>query len=114
MNYDEFKGGPARSVFAGLGQDWASLLVLAGSFEQLRSMVIDRNDRDVGCFTKAVRRYATTCSTGEYLLLVAICALVDFADLADDLAGSRAWQDITRGCDGRFRAAIAACVEAAP
>jgi hypothetical protein len=40
--------------------------------------------------------------------------LADFAHVADELSGGRAWQDITRGCDLRFRAAIAACVEATP
>jgi hypothetical protein len=114
MEFAEFKNGPARSVFAGLGQVWPVLLERSDSFEHLRSAVVDQNDRDVGRFARAVRRYAKTCSTGEYRLLVAIRALVDFADLADDLAGARAWQDITRGCDARFRAAIAACVMEAP
>jgi hypothetical protein len=47
-------------------------------------------------------------------LLLAICAAVDFAHVADDLAAGRAWQDIAAGCDRRCRAAIAACVMEAP
>jgi hypothetical protein len=107
-------GGPARSLFAGLGKDWAALLEHADSFEHLRHTIIRHNDRDVGRFVAAVRRYAKTCSTGEYRLLLAACALADFGHVADELADGRAWRDITRGCDLRFRAAIAACVQAAP
>jgi hypothetical protein len=114
MDFLEFKNGPARSLFAGLGEDWAALLEQASSFEHLRHMVIGHNDRDIGRFVKAVRRYAKTCSSGEYRLLLAVTAFADFGHVADELAGGRAWQDITRGCDLRYRAAIAACVAAAP
>jgi hypothetical protein len=48
------------------------------------------------------------------MLLFAVCAVVDFTHLADDLTGGRAGQDITAGCDPRYRAAIAACVLATP
>ena len=65
---------------------------------------------ELGRFVKAARSYAKTCSSGEPRLLLAVCAAVDFAYLADDLAGGRAWQDITAGCDLRYRAAIAARV----
>jgi hypothetical protein len=114
MNFTEFESGPARCIFAGLGTDWAVILEEAYSFEELRQEIVFHNDRDVGRFVAAVRRYAGKCSSGEYRLLLAICAFADFAHVADELAGGRAWQDITRGCDLRFRAAIAACVEAAP
>jgi hypothetical protein len=114
MDFADFKAGPAGSVFAGLGRDWAALLEQASSFEHLRRMVISYNDRDVGRFVKVVRRYAKTCSSGEYRLLLAVAALADFGHVADELADGRAWQDITRGCDLQYRAAIAACVEAAP
>jgi hypothetical protein len=96
MDFTDFKTGPARSVFAGLGQDWAALLQQASSFEHLRCVVISHNDRDIGRFVKAVRRYAKTCSSGEYRLLLAVTALADFGHVADELAGGRAWQDITR------------------
>ena len=32
MEFTEFKAGPARSVFAGLGRDWAAILEEAWSF----------------------------------------------------------------------------------
>lgn len=51
---------------------------------------------------------------GLYRLLLAVAAFADFGHVADELAGGRAWQDITRGCDLRYRAAIAACVAATP
>ncbi|MBR0749983.1 hypothetical protein JQ582_39345 [Bradyrhizobium japonicum] len=114
MKFTEFKTGPARSVFAGLGKDWAAILDEAYSFEELRREIVFHNDRDVGRFVAAVRRYAGKCSSGEFRLLLAVCALADFGHVADELSGGRAWQDITRGCDLRFRAAIAACVEEAP
>lgn len=114
MNFAEFKLGPARSIFAGLGTDWAVILDEAYSFEELRQEIVFHNDRDVGHFVAAVRRYARKCSSGEYRLLLAICAFADFGHVADELSGGRAWQDMTRGCDLRFRATIAACVEAAP
>ncbi|MHC2623871.1 hypothetical protein ACVIW2_005903 [Bradyrhizobium huanghuaihaiense] len=113
MNFTEFKSGPARSIFAGLGTDWVAILDEAHSFEELRREIVFHNDRDIGRFVAAVRRYARKCSSGEYRLLLAICAFADFGHVADELAGGRAWQDITRGCELRFRA-IAACVEAAP
>ena len=114
MEFTEFKSGPASSLFAGLGKDWAAIREEAYSFEHLRRTIIHYNDRDVGRFVAVVRRYAGKCSSGEYRLLLAVCALADFGHVADELAGGRAWQDITRGCDHRFQAAIAACVEAAP
>lgn len=115
MNFTEFKSGPARSIFAGLGTHWTAILDEAYSFEELRQEILFHNDRDdVGRFVAAVRRYAGKCSSGEYRLLLAICAFADFGHVADELSAGRAWQDITRGCDLRFRAAIAACVEAAP
>ena len=43
MDFAEFKNGPARSLFAGLGKDWAALLEQASSFEHLRRMVISHN-----------------------------------------------------------------------
>jgi hypothetical protein len=114
MNFTEFKRGPAGSVFAGLGKEWADLLQSTGCFEDLRRAVVVRNAKDIGLFVTVVRRYAETCSSGEFRLLLAICTLVDFGHLADDLADGKAWQDLVTGCDRRFRAAIAACVMEAP
>jgi hypothetical protein len=114
MNFTEFKNGPAGSVLAGLGKEWADLLQSTGCFEDFRHAVVIRNAKDIGLFVTAVRRYAGICSSGEFRLLLAICTLVDFGHLADDLADGKAWQDLVMGCDRRFRAAIAACMMEAP
>ena len=113
MPFSDFKVGPARGVFAGLGKHWNAVLDDAQSYEGLRRAIVKQNDPDIGRFVEAVRRYAGVCSSGEYRLLLAVCALCDFGHLADDLSGSSTWQNITRGCDQEFRAAIAACIEAA-
>jgi hypothetical protein len=95
-----------------MGEDRADVLGRSESFDDLRSSVVDRNDGDRGRFVKAVRRLATKCSSEELRLLLAICAVLDFAHLADDLARGQAWQD------DRMRPAlpwaIAACVLATP
>jgi hypothetical protein len=113
MDFDEFKSGPARGIFAGLGGEWPEVLSRSESFEHLRSAVINRNahPRKIGCFATAVRRHAGICSSGELRVLLAICLVCDFGHLADELAGGRAWEDITMGCGPRERATIAACVE---
>jgi hypothetical protein len=53
MNFVDFKNGPARGVFAGLGEDWAALLEQVDSFECLRRGIAYHNDRDIGRFVKA-------------------------------------------------------------
>lgn len=63
MKFTEFKTGPARSVFAGLGKGWSDILEEACSFEELRQEIVFHNDSDVGRFVAAVRRYAGKCST---------------------------------------------------
>jgi hypothetical protein len=97
MNFTEFKNGPAASVFAGLGKEWADLLQGTGCFEDLRRAVVIRKAKDTGLFVTAVRRYAGTCSSGEFRLLLAVCTLVDFGHLADDLEGGKAWQEVVIG-----------------
>ena len=114
MTFSDFKIGPASHLFAALGRDWAAVLDGAQSYEGLRHAILECDDGDVGRFVRAVRRYAGVCSSGEFSLLVAVCALADFGHVADDLSRGTAWQNITRGCDQEYRAAIAACVEAAP
>jgi hypothetical protein len=54
------------------------LLEQADFFECLRREIVYHNDRDVGRFVTAVRRYAKTCSSGEYRSLLAVCAFADF------------------------------------
>jgi len=115
MDYATFKTGPASRVFAGLGDEWAGILERSLSFDGLRDAVVRRNDETRGCFATAVRTYAGVASQGEHSLLLAICTMVDFGHLADKLAEPHVtWQNIVRGCDGQTRAAIAACIEAAP
>lgn len=114
MLFSEFQRGAAQHVFAGLGEQWLTILRQAGSYEDLRSTVVRVNDKDIGRFVAAVRRYAGKCSTGEFRLLLAICSLCDFGHIADEFASGHAWQNIARSCDREFRAAIAACVEASP
>jgi len=114
MDFSAFKAGPAGNVFAGLGEEWTDVLHRSESFEHLRRTVVARNAHRTGCFVAAARHYAKTCSSGERRLLLAVCTVCDFGHLADDLAAGRAWQDITMGCDARYRAAIAACVMEAP
>ncbi len=113
MAFSDFKIGPARHLFAALGKDWVAVLDGAQSYEGLRRAILGYNDPD-GRFVRAVRRYVGVCSSGEFSLLLAVCALSDFGHVADDLSRGTAWQNITRGCDREYRAAIAACVEAAP
>jgi hypothetical protein len=115
MDYANFKTGPAGRVFAGLGGEWAGVLERSDSFHGLRQAVVQRNDESRGCFVTAVRTYAGVASQGELSLLLAICAMVDFGHVADKLSEPHlTWQNIVRGCDGQTRAAIAACIEAAP
>jgi hypothetical protein len=56
MNYVDFNNGPVRSIFVGLGEDWANLLGHSESFQDLRRSVVERNDRNHGGFVKAARR----------------------------------------------------------
>lgn len=114
MSFLEFKTGAARHVFVALGGEWPAILDDAQSYEELRHAIVLHNDRDIGHFVRAVRRYAGVCSSGEFRLLLAICAFADFGHVADELSAGSAWQNIARGCDSRYRAAIAACVEHSP
>lgn len=114
MSFSDFKTGPVHHLFVALGGDWAAILDEAQSYEELRHAVVLHNDRDVGHFVRAARRYAGVCSSGEFRLLLAICSLADFGHVADDLAAGMAWQHIVRGCDHQYRSAIAACVEHSP
>jgi hypothetical protein len=75
MDYIDFKNGPAAGIFAALGEDWADVLGRSESFDDLRRSVVDLNGRDHGRFVNAARGYATTCSSGELRLLLAVCAV---------------------------------------
>lgn len=114
MSLSEFKIGPARHLFAALGGDWSTVLDDSQSYEDLRRAIVLHNDPDVGRFVRAARRYARVCSSGEFRLLLAICAFADFGHVADEMSTGTAWQNIVRGCDRHYRSAIAACVEHSP
>lgn len=49
MSYEEFKSGPVRRVFAGLGTEWESILSAATSCAGLRRAIGERNDKDAVC-----------------------------------------------------------------
>jgi hypothetical protein len=112
MEFGDFKRGPARQVMAGLGREWLDLLLQAEDYHDFPETVCRNNisTSNVMRFSEAVRRYAVACSADEWTLLLAIAALCDFAELADELAGNRAWSNLTTCSDKNFRRAIAACI----
>jgi hypothetical protein len=83
MDFNEFKSGPARGIFAGLGGEWPEVLSRSESFEHLRSTVINHNAHTgkIGCFATAVRHHVGICSSGELRVLLAICLVCDFGHL---------------------------------
>jgi hypothetical protein len=109
MLFSDFKQGPARGVMAALGKDWLAILDNTESYEELRHAIVEHNDPDTGRFVRYVRRYAGVCSSGEFRLLLALCCFADFGHVADEMSAGTTWQNIVRGCDNEFRAAIAAC-----
>lgn len=117
MNFAEFKASaPARSMFRKLGL--LDYLDSAGSWRSLRHTIVDFNDCDQGNFVKLARQCDGVCSSGERILLHAICYVTDFAWLADELAGvdkkrktSRVWQNMDRA-SGEFQRCVAACIAA--
>lgn len=110
MNFRTFKSGqPGREMFRGLGI--ADLLAAAESWDGLRSLVVAFNDQDKGHFVDAVRRRDGTASSGERVLLHAICFACDFAWLADELSNGKAWQRMDSP-SGAWRQAVAACIAA--
>jgi hypothetical protein len=48
-----------------------------GDGARIRREIVFHNDRDVGRFVAAVRRYAGKGSSGEVRLLLAVCALAE-------------------------------------
>ena len=114
MTFAEFKTShPAQAMFRKLGL--TEYLNAASSWRALRSMIVDFNDCDAGNFVKLVKRCDGVCSSGERILLHAICYACDFAWLADQLqTGKRVergvWQNMDRA-SGDFGRAVAACIE---
>lgn len=110
MNFASFQRcDPARSMFRKLGL--LDYLETAQSWRSLRALIVDFNDPDVGNFVAAVRECDGVCSSGERILLHAICFVTDFAWLADELGGDKVWRNMDR-CSGEHRQAVAACIRA--
>jgi hypothetical protein len=117
MTFAEWKvSRPARDMFRKL--DLADILDAATSWRSLRALIVDFNDCDKGNFVALVRDCG--CSSGERILLHAICYVTDFAWLADELAGidkvngkprGMAWRNMDRA-SGEHRRCVAACIGA--
>ena len=112
LTYRDFVRGPGGDMLRGLGLGWA--LGRAHSWRSLRALVIDWNDPDgrrgrKARFVDAVRTRDGTASSGERPLLHAIAAAMDFAWLADELAGGRSWR-IMDSAGGAHQRAILACI----
>ena len=112
MNFENFKSGqPAREMFLKLGL--LEYLDTATSWRSLRALIVRFNGIDEGNFVSLARRCDGIASPGERVLLHAILHVVDFAWLADELTGGKAWQSMDRVTDD-WRCAVAACVGADP
>lgn len=112
MDFAAFKSSaPARAMFLKLGLP--DYLEQAQSWRMLRALIVDFNGCDAGRFVNRVRRCDGVASSGERVLLHAICFAVDFAWLADELTAGEAWQRMDRA-GGDWRRAVAACIEGAP
>jgi hypothetical protein len=110
MNFNEFQASePARAMFRKLGL--LDILEEARNWRALRGLVVDFNGCDQGNFVKLARRCDGVSSSGERILLHAICYVTDFAWLADELGGKKVWQNMDRA-SGEWCRAIAACIAA--
>ena len=109
MEFSWFKScHPTQTVFRAMGL--GRHLDAAGSWNELRSIVVEYNDNDSG-FVDAARRYDGMCSSGERVLLHAILYVTDFAWLADELDDGRTWRRMAN-VSGIYRQAVMACLNA--
>lgn len=109
-HFASFKASePAQAMFRKLGL--SDYLDAAQSWRALRSLIVNFNGCDHGHFVKLVRQCDGVSSSGERVLLHAICYVTDFAWLADELTGECAWQQMNRA-SGEWLKAVAACVGA--
>jgi hypothetical protein len=110
MTFAEFKiSGPAQMMFRKLGL--SEYLDAALSWRHLRTIIVDFNDCDQGNFVKVVKQCDGVCSSGERILLHAICYACDFAWLADKLQKKGfVWQNMDRA-SGEWGRSVAACIE---
>jgi hypothetical protein len=111
MTFAEWKNArPVRQMFDKMDLD--DYLDAATSWRSLRDLIVQFNDPNEGRFVNLVRE--CSCSSGERILLHAICYVTDFAWLADELGTdskgrSRVWQDFDR-VSGEHRRCVAACI----
>lgn len=110
MTFAEFKASaPARDIFQKLGL--TDYLEAATTWRMLRHLIVDFNDPDKGRFVKIAKRCDGIASSGERVLLHAVCYATDFAWLADKMTKGRAWQRMEYA-DSDYRKAVAACIAA--
>jgi hypothetical protein len=115
MTFAEWKASrPVRAMFAKL--DLTDILDAAMSWRSLRVQIVEFNDCDEGNFVTIARDCDGVASSGERILLHAICYVVDFAWLADELSGTDkiggwTWRNMDRA-SGEHRRCVAACIGA--
>jgi hypothetical protein len=115
MTFSEFKASrPAQDIFRKMGL--SEYLEAAKSWRMLRALIVDFNDCDEGNFVKLARKCDGVSSSGERILLHAVCYVCDFAWLADELGTDekgkgRVWQNMDR-VSGEHRRCVAACIGA--
>jgi hypothetical protein len=116
MTFAEFKASrPARDIFRKMGV--LEYLEAATSWRSLRALIVDFNGPDDGHFVTLVRDCNGVASSGERVLLHAICYVTDFAWLADELTATdtkkigMAWRHMDRA-SGDHRRCVAACIGA--
>lgn len=117
MTFEQFKASePATAMFRKLGLE--DILAAAPGWRSLRALIVHYNDCDKGHFVNLARRCDGVCSSGERIMLHAICFVTDFAWLADELGGKGhskngvcVWQNMDR-VSGEWRRAVAACIAA--
>ena len=111
MGFDAFKeSDPAQSMFRSLRLE--KLLQASETWNELQAQIVAFNSAE-GHFVERVRHRDGVASTGERVLLHAICFATDFAWLADELdtteESGRAWRRMEYS-SGEYRAAVAACI----
>ena len=110
MDFATFKAGqPAQAMFRKLGL--SDILDAAQSWRSLRRLVVDFNGCDEGRFVDLAKQCDGVASSGERVLLHAICYVTDFAWLADELGHRKVWQNMNRA-GGDWQRAVAACIAA--
>jgi hypothetical protein len=113
MTFAEWKASrPVQAMFDKLAL--FDILDAATSWRSLRALIVDFNGCDQGNFVALVRDCG--CSSGERILLHAICYVTDFAWLADELSGTdktggMTWRNMDRA-SGEHRRCVAVCIGA--